>query len=345
MGIAREFYQKSRWPKNGFIADSCWERIRIRADSSILPETSDLYYLIRIWVRAALYFFCKRIREGNAGMLRTKGPLLLVANHPNSFLDAIIIGSRFDRPVHFLARGDAFRKPLVSKLLATLNMIPVYRLSEGKENLLLNEQAFRRSREILSAGGIVLIFIEGICVHSHELQPFKKGAARIAFENRALKNFCVLPLGIAYDDLWCFGKTIQINYGETLVPEQLFSEENEAKNLIRFNGIMLEKIQPLIQIPAEEKTDAILRGALWYPAWIGRALHAPLWIPLQRLILSKTKGTVFYDSVLFASFMLLYPLYLLFVFFVLLWVGKEWATASLFIMPLTAKAGQYLRTK
>lgn len=304
-----------------------------------------MYYLIRTWVRAALYFFCKRIREENAGMLRTKGPLLLVANHPNSFLDAIIIGSRFARPVHFLARGDAFRKPLVSKVLTALNMIPVYRLSEGKENLSLNEDAFRRSCEILSAGGIVLIFIEGICVHSHELQPFKKGAARIAFENRTLKNFRVLPLGIAYDDLRRFGKTIQINYGETLLPEQLFSEENESKNRIRFNGILREKIQSLIQIPTAEKTDAMLHGALWYPAWIGRALHAPLWFPLQRCILVRTKGTVFYDSVLFAALMFLYPLYLLLVFFVLLWVGKEWAMASLFIMPLTAKAGQFLRAK
>jgi 1-acyl-sn-glycerol-3-phosphate acyltransferase len=304
-----------------------------------------LYQLIRLWVRAALYFFCRniRIRNPEAGLQR--GPLLLVANHPNSFLDAIIIGSCFSRPVHFLARGDAFRKPWAEKLLKALHMIPVYRLGEGKENLAMNAAAFAKSREILASGGIVLIFIEGICLHTHALQPFKKGAARIAYENRSLPNFRVVPVGIAYDDLWRFGKTITICFGENRSPELLFTEENESKNLIQFNQQMHENIAPLIQIPEAAKTEAILRGALWYPAWIGRALHAPLWIPLQRYILHKTRGTVFYDSVLFASLLLLYPFYLIIVFLVLLWVGKVWAIASLIIMPLTAKAGQYLTVK
>jgi 1-acyl-sn-glycerol-3-phosphate acyltransferase len=54
----------------------------------------------------------------------TKGPLLITANHPNSFLDAIIIGALFQQPVHFLARGDAFKKPWHRWLLEQLHMIP-----------------------------------------------------------------------------------------------------------------------------------------------------------------------------------------------------------------------------
>ena len=92
-------------------------------------------------------------------LLKQKGPLLLVANHPNSFLDAIIIAAFFDQKIHSLARGDAFGKSWHRYLLSKLNMIPVYRISEGKQNLNLNYNSFEACKEILLLNGIVLIFI------------------------------------------------------------------------------------------------------------------------------------------------------------------------------------------
>ncbi len=99
-----------------------------------------VYPILKIFVRLALKIFCAEIIVHNERALNTKGPLLITANHPNSFFDAIIIGAMFKHPVHFLARGDAFKKPWHNTLLKLLNMIPIYRLSEGKENLHLNEK-------------------------------------------------------------------------------------------------------------------------------------------------------------------------------------------------------------
>ena len=78
----------------------------------------------------------------NKEYLSLKGPLLIAANHPNSFLDAIILSTIFKRPVYSLARGDAFVKPFYKKLLLSLNMFPVYRISEGVENLENNYETF-----------------------------------------------------------------------------------------------------------------------------------------------------------------------------------------------------------
>lgn len=259
--------------------------------------------------------------------------MLLVANHPNSFLDAIIIGARFPRPVHFLARGDAFHRPWHNILLRLLNMIPVYRLSEGKENLHLNEQAFRRSTEILASGGIVLIFIEGICVNRHELQPFKKGAARITWNNRNLPQFSVLPVGIGYDSLVSFGKEILIQVGDPLTPDQLFPFSDEARNLQQFNKRLLEELLPRIEIPAATQGIAVLQTALSYfaavPGWL---IHAPLYYPLKYQIRKKTTGTVFYDSVLFGSLLLLYPVYLLLLCFLSLQLGASPSSVWLFFL-------------
>jgi 1-acyl-sn-glycerol-3-phosphate acyltransferase len=249
--------------------------------------------------------------------LSTGGPVLITANHPNSFLDAIVIGSVFSRPVHFLARGDAFRKPWHNSILRLLHMIPVYRLSEGKENLHLNEHAFTRSSEILSQNGIVLIFIEGICVQQHELQPFKKGAARIAFENRKLPTLKILPLGIAYDSFTRFGKTINIQVANTLSTTQLFPFEEEAKNRKNFNTVLFEKIDRLIHVPPTAIRTTTKKYFLFLPAMVGYALHYFFYTIIKKFIKKKTRGTVFYDSVLFGALLFLYPLYVVFLCLIL----------------------------
>lgn len=39
-------------------------------------------------------------------MLQLNGPLLIACNHPDSFLDAIILATLFRRPVYSLAAGS-----------------------------------------------------------------------------------------------------------------------------------------------------------------------------------------------------------------------------------------------
>lgn len=303
-----------------------------------------LYSLVKIFVRLALQIFCAKTTVTGKRSLALTGPVLLVANHPNSFLDAIIIGARFPRPVHFLARGDAFHKPWHNILLRLLNMIPVYRLSEGKENLHLNEQAFRRSSEILASGGIVLIFIEGICVNKHELQPFKKGAARIACSNRNLPQFSVLPVGIAYDSFTSFGKEVLIHVGNPLSPDQLLPFCEEARSLQHFNKRLLEELLPKIEVPAATQVSPLLHTALSFfaavPGWL---IHAPLYYPLKYMIRKKTSGTVFYDSVLFCSLLFLYPLYLLLLCFLFLQQGVS--LLSVFVFFLFAPFAAYITVR
>jgi len=162
-----------------------------------------LYYFIKSWVRLGLLFFCSKIVISNRNVLNERGPLLLACNHPNSFFDAVLLGALFKNPVHFLARGDAFKNPIAKKILTVLKAIPIYRLSEGKEYLALNDTAFERCNRILRDGGIVLIFSEGLCLNQWELRPLKKGSARIAInawkQEAISKAFRVLPVSLNYN--------------------------------------------------------------------------------------------------------------------------------------------------
>lgn len=268
---------------------------------------------------------------------KEKGPLLLIANHPNSFLDATIIAAQFDQPVHFLARGDAFKKPWHRTLLSLLHMVPIYRLSEGRENLHLNEYAFERSQALLRDQQIVLIFIEGICLNTHQLQPFKKGAARIALtaikENIPLR---ILPIGINYHSFSDIGKRVRIETTTSFDAKTILPFEDDAQNLQYFNKQMFDVLSGLTGAAILEKN---IRNKLFIvPSIIGHLLHIPFYRLIKNFVRKKTRNTVFFDSVLFGMLLLLYPLYLLIILLILSFVHLPIYLVLLILLlhPITA---------
>jgi 1-acyl-sn-glycerol-3-phosphate acyltransferase len=265
--------------------------------------------ILKLFIRAALWLFCAEINTKNKYLLNTKGPLLIIANHPNSFLDAIIIGTRYNRTIHFLARGDVFTKKLHRFLLSLLNMIPVYRLREGKEFLHLNEYAFVESARLLKNNAAVLIFIEGTCLNTNALQPFKKGTARILQACHTENLFPQIHLaGIAYNNFKGIGKRVNLCI-------ETFSQTTailSPKDMVNFNNAVFEKLSALILPTAH--TPTIKKNALYY-------LNLPFYNLVYRFVDKKTKGTVFFDSVLFSVLFFLYPIYLLFIIVLLQFIS------------------------
>lgn len=294
-----------------------------------------IYTIIKPFIRIALSFFCRKIYIQHRNNLQLKGPILIVANHPNSFLDAIIIGAFFKKPIHFLARGDAFKKNHHRFFLRLLNMIPIYRLSEGKENLHLNEYAFNQSQKILENGGIVLIFIEGICLLTNQLQPFKKGAARIVLDYQGKTDLKVLPIGIAYDRFNAWAKTVQMVLGKPIDSKSLVPFQERAKNMIFFNNQIRQELEPLIIQPE----PANIQPNIWvyFISSIGFYLHLPLFKIINQFAKAKTKNTVFYDSVLFGLLFILYPLFLLIIGMILNALSALWGFIILCFIIIAAR--------
>jgi 1-acyl-sn-glycerol-3-phosphate acyltransferase len=205
-----------------------------------------LYSVLQVFIRLGLRIFCGDITISNKTVLESKGPLLLACNHPNSFLDAIIIGSLFKQPVYYLARGDAFKYSFTNRILKALKMLPVYRLSEGREYLSLNDQTFDSCHQILLQGGIVLIFSEGISKHGWQLQPLKKGTARIAFkawnDSSISDYFRVQPVSINYNSFTKFGKQVIIHFGEIISKEDVVFTANEGEKIQQFNSIITKRL-------------------------------------------------------------------------------------------------------
>ena len=166
-----------------------------------------LYSFIKIIARLAIKIYCRDISINKEELLKYNGPIMLAVNHPNSFLDAILLCTLFDKPVYSLARGDAFKNKFFAKLLFKLKLLPVYRVSEGVENLEENYKTFDLCKNIFKQNGIVLIFSEGRCINEWHLRPLKKGTARLAISSwEDGIDLKVLPVGINYSSFRRFGK-------------------------------------------------------------------------------------------------------------------------------------------
>lgn len=246
-----------------------------------------------------------------------------------------------------MARGDAFAGKFFSKVLAGLNMLPVYRVSEGVENLDHNYTTFTACQKLFKENKIVLIFSEGRCINEWHLRPLKKGTARLAMsawqEGIPLK---VLPLGINYSSFRKFGKIIHLNFGQFISRENIHEELSSGKALIEFNNALKNQLQHLVyEIPKEDiekikktfgiRPEPLKKVLLFIPAVIGYLFHAPFYYTLHSIIKDRAKDH--YDSIVVGAAFLFYPFYiLLFVLLAFLITSSGYSLLLLILMPLTA---------
>ena len=309
-----------------------------------------LYKLLHFPAKLALLIWCRHLRINKKEILNADGPLLIAANHPNSFLDAILLCSLFKRPLYSLARGDAFKNKFIHKLLLSLNMFPVYRVSEGVENLEENYKTFDECIEVFKKNGIVLIFSEGKCVNEWHLRQLKKGTARLAItaweQGIPLK---VIPLGLNYQSFKSFGKNVFLNFGHFISQQDIpFAETESSGNKIQlFNTTLKTDLQKLV-LEIDINNSAVLKSTfqknislikkflLAIPAIAGYILHAPLYVPVQKFALKKFGKIDHYDSVTVALLFIIYPFYLIAVAIITCYFFGIWWPAVFLILPFCA---------
>ena len=309
-----------------------------------------LYPVIKFASRLAIKLLCREIRINNPAILQEKGPILLAVNHPNSFLDSILLDTLFKEPVWALARGDAFRNKKHAQLLRQLNIMPVYRFSEGVQNLSINYQTFNSCVELFKQNKIVTIYSEALCVNEWHIRPLKKGTARLAIQS--WENgipLRVIPVGLNYSSFRLFGKNVHVNFGKPITQHEIPSDWSDGLRHQRFNELLQTELQQLVyEIPSthhhllEEKLGSQLspleKQLLYLPGLLGRIIHLPLYRPIQKFTLQKFGDTGHCDSVISALLLLSYPFYLLIVFLILMAAGLSMlgTAITIILFPLLA---------
>lgn len=159
-------------------------------------------------MRIAVRVFFKSIHITGRENIPAKGPLIIVANHPSTFMDPIVIATILKRKIFFLAKGEAFKSGFAKWILPKFNMIPVYRKQDNAAEFHKNEETFDKCYEHLENNGVILIFPEGTSITERKLRKIKTGAARIALGAEAKNNFTlgikILQIGLNYSDPHAF---------------------------------------------------------------------------------------------------------------------------------------------
>ncbi len=192
------------------------------------------YWLLKF--TAKLYF--KKIRMYDYENVSPNKPLIICANHGNSFMDAILMAVIFKRNLHFLARADVFNTPFKRWFLGKINMMPVYRIRDGREVLKNNDAIFDRCQQILENNGAILIFPEGNCVVEKRLRTFKTGFVQMAFASK-MQNLQVLPVTINYSNPLAFYSEVSFQFQKPI--DVILIKEETQNDYISFSKSLLSK--------------------------------------------------------------------------------------------------------
>ena len=224
------------------------------------------YSLIHKISVLAIKLFFNQISIQNKQIVPNTSPIIFVANHPNFFMDPLIIGSYCPRQLYFFAKSTLFNSPLKKRILTRLNLVPVYRKIDDKENMGGNVNSFNKGYRILENNGAFLIFPEGISVGKRVLGKIKTGAARIGLEaelkNDFALNIVIIPIRLSYSDQVRFRSNIMIRFGSPIELSKFEKEykRNEVETVKKVTLIIEKSLNNLTNYYQTDQIEDIVQG-------------------------------------------------------------------------------------
>ncbi|WP_245676704.1 lysophospholipid acyltransferase family protein [Bacillus solimangrovi] len=166
---------------------------------------------------------------GSENVPKDKG-VLLCSNHISNF-DPPMLGISFPRDVHYMAKEELFKLPVMKQVLLSLNAFPVRRGMSDK-------QALRQGLKLLKDGEVLGLFPEGTRSKTGELGEGMSGAGFFALRSNAE----VVPAAII-GSYRPFSK-VKVIIGEPIEMTKLREEKATAKDATE---IIMSAIAKLIE--------------------------------------------------------------------------------------------------
>jgi glycerol-3-phosphate O-acyltransferase / dihydroxyacetone phosphate acyltransferase len=230
-----------------------------------------LYNFLKIIVKISLRIFFKRFQIENADFLKTDGPLIVVGNHPNTFMDPLIAAALVRQRVAFLANGSIFNR-FTRPVFDYFNVIPVYRIKDMEHAQVplsqkeLNHKTFKRCYDYLKNGGTILIFPEGTSEIERRLRDIKTGTARIALgaeaENDFKLNLKILALGLNYSDPTHFRSEVLVNVSAPIAVSQFKEgyDETSFEAVTKLTDLIEERFYETTIVTEDNEEDEMVRN-------------------------------------------------------------------------------------
>ena len=206
------------------------------------------------------------------GRVPGDGPVLLVANHPNSLIDPILVCAAARRPVRFLAKAPLFTDIKTGWMVRAVGAIPVYRRMDDPGLMDRNTDMFRAVYGSLARGAAVGIFPEGESHSEASMVTLKTGAARIVLGTHAAHGVRVpiVPVGLVFRQKDIFRSDALIVVGSPVAWDDLagpgLEDAGAVRNLTERIGAGLRQVTLNLE-RWEDRPLVETAVAIWEAEW------------------------------------------------------------------------------
>src|SRR2546425_600743 len=334
-------------------------------DTRAARERRDRFYrLVRATARFWLWFFFKSVDVRHPERVPDAGPVLLCINHPNNFIDSLLVGAAVRRKVHYLATAGLFRRRLVASFLRACGAIPVYRRQDDPRTCRRpptvgagladpattekNADTFAACADALAEGRVIAIYPEGTTHAEARVQRIKTGAARIALAYEAERpgELRLVPVGLTFDARKSFRGRVLVSFGPPVpvAPYRDAYRQDPVKAVealtTAIQWAMEAEVVHVARIDAQRRARRIRLG---WQAVVGLPLFAygasvnllPYWIPRWTARRMARKETD-YATWRFLASVVAYPTFWgIEVWLVARVFGAAWALAFALSLPLS----------
>lgn len=175
---------------------------------------------LRWLARLVLGIFFRRVEVVGEERVPRDRPVVLVANHVNGLVDAVLVVGTLPVWPRLLAKSTLWKNPVVRPFLEAAQVIPVYR-KQDEVDTAQNEKTFEMAHRVLIGGGAMALFPEGTSHNEPTLKPLKTGLARIvlgAERKHPGLGVSIVPVGLTFSQRDKFRSRALVQVGEPIDP-------------------------------------------------------------------------------------------------------------------------------
>ncbi len=199
--------------------------------------------------------------------LRRDRPVLVVANHFNALLDAVLVMHALGRLPRFVATAALWRPVWARPFLSVAGMVPIHRSSDERARPGSNRATFELCHQQLARGNAVALFPEGRLSPVPRPQPVRTGAARIALGAReaGAAGLFVLPIGLVYEDKVALRSRALVRIGEPMDLDAALEDldgvaagPDDTATVRRLTSEIEHRLRAVAPAYADEREGAVL---------------------------------------------------------------------------------------
>lgn len=222
------------------------------------------YNSVKLILRISINLFFDEVEIHNLKNVPEEGPILIAANHPSSIMDALVLGVKTPRKIHYIGHSGLFSNPISKKFLYAMGIIPVYRRFDNPDKMNKNDDMFRAAYTILEEGKCIGIFPEGTSQTDRKVLKLKTGTARIALGAERQNDFklgvTIIPLGLYFTARHRFRSNVLLNFGKPIIvsefKETYLTDEYEGVHRLT-DKISIELGKLTLNIQKDEFNDFV----------------------------------------------------------------------------------------